>query len=337
MQERRTTIRIEHACRAQYCPADDLLPRDGRLLNLSERGAGLLVREPRRQGEQVTVSFSFPGDAEATTATGTVRWSEPELGGGGWHRAGIQWLPLEEIARNRLHRFLYQQTRPAQRRPGDKRGWRIPGGRWAAAAGWGGIAILVLASALLFRQIQALQGQNTQLGVAVAQRNSVIKQLNDRTSSLQTQLTTTRGYLAETAGEVARLDQHAQVLGGQVSALSQDVERFQRAYTNVQEQREALIHHVIDLEQERLILSRRLVSSQEVSMVVQEAVNDRRRAKESQLRLELRQKREAADHELNGNEGYVIRDGRPTIGRSTVWIRVYDPEATSSTAPAGAP
>ena len=102
MQERRSTIRIEYPARAQYCPSEDLIPRDGRMTNLSERGANLLARETHRLGERITVSFPLPEEEEPLTVTGVVRWSDPTAQRGRWHATGIEWLPLGETASHRL-------------------------------------------------------------------------------------------------------------------------------------------------------------------------------------------------------------------------------------------
>lgn len=343
MQERRATIRMNHASRAQYCPAEDLLPRDGRLMNLSERGAGLLVREPHPEGEQITISFAFPGDEETTTATGAVRWSEANPAGGGWHRVGLQWLPLEEVTRNRLHRFLYQQTKQGVTRAstgGAGAAWRFRA--WGSLVAWLGVAILALIGVNLAQRLHALQGKNSWLGQVVEERNAFIHQLKTREATLQSQLSATRGYLAETAAEVSRLDQHAQGLGGQIQLLNKEVERFQQSYVKVREERGSLLQHVLDLEQERLALSRRLVSSQEVSLVVREAIESRKRALQARERPQMKGERRLSDLEIVGNEGYIIRDGHPTLGRSTMWIRVYDPEQpqtapTATTASAAQP
>ncbi len=91
MQERRTTIRIGQQCRTQYCSSEDLLPRDGRITDLSERGVGLLVREAHRIGEVLTVGFSLPGDRTTLTATGVVRWSNPPQKGR-WYPVGLDWI-----------------------------------------------------------------------------------------------------------------------------------------------------------------------------------------------------------------------------------------------------
>src|SRR3989338_4157497 len=98
MHERRATIRLSSHRRAQYCPADHLLPQEGRMANLSADGIGLFVREPLPQGQQVTVQFPLPGvkNAERITATGVVRWSHASAGR--WHPAGLAWLPLEDTA-----------------------------------------------------------------------------------------------------------------------------------------------------------------------------------------------------------------------------------------------
>src|SRR3989338_9581565 len=110
MEERRSTVRVGHSCRAQCCPADDLLPQEGRVLNLSERGVGLLTREPRRVGERMAVNIPLPGEEGLVTASGIVQWSGSPIQRGRWHPTGLEWLPLEETAFHRLESFLRPRT-----------------------------------------------------------------------------------------------------------------------------------------------------------------------------------------------------------------------------------
>ena len=89
MQERRTTVRVDHPSRTQYCAADDPLPKDGSLANVSERGAKALLRERRKLGDRVTINFPLHASHETVTATGMVRWSGDLSHAGRWYPVGL--------------------------------------------------------------------------------------------------------------------------------------------------------------------------------------------------------------------------------------------------------
>lgn len=337
MQERRTTIRINHACRAQYCATEDLLPRDGRIANVSERGVNVLLREPHKEGEQVTVSFSLPGADDTVTATGSVRWSAPSRKGR-WYPVGLEWLPLEETTRNRLQAFLRTQAQvaPARAAAGTRAAAheRSPY-RWIVLVAW--LAIVGVASAVAYSWVTRLQEEARQLEAEVAQRNVLIAELTEREQRLakrekwlQRELNTTKTHLATAAQEVARLDEQAQHLSGEAQRLNQEVELFQQSYVQVQEERARLIQEVMRLEQEKLQLSRRLSSLPELQLAIREAIESRKKARVEARNVRIQRLRSVDLIIRKGdNQGYVIRDGRPTIGLSagsTLSIRVHEPE-----------
>jgi hypothetical protein len=126
---------------------------------------------------------------------------------------------------------------------------------------------------------------------------------------------------------VAQFGEQTQGLEAEVGRLNGEVERFQESYVRIREEREQLIQRVLDLEQERVRLAKRLSSIPELRLAIREAVEVRRSA-ERQARLQTLMARKdlARRDAAEGNQGYLVRDGRPTASRSTMWIRVHEPE-----------
>lgn len=305
------------------------MPRDGRLLTLSERGAGLLAREAHWEGERVTLNFAVPGEREPITATGTVRWSHPRPRRGRWYPVGVEWLSLDETTRERLHRFL--SSRYASPQPVARPGAPRP----VVGSSWRGTLVIAMVAALgavgLWRHARTLREENRQLMANVEQRDLVITRLKQNERLLQGELTVAQAHLAATSEEVDRLDQQAQQLEGQVQRLNHDVDRFQQAYAQTREEREALLAHVTDLEQERAILARRLSSLAELRLAIHDAIETRKQAQGRERQLRTQAQREAQAQWLaEGNRGYLIREGQPTIGRSTMWIKVHELEPALS-------
>lgn len=335
MQERRTTVRVPYQARAQYCAAEDLLPRDGRLTNVSERGAGLQIREARKPGEQVTISFSLPQSADALTATGLVRWASSS-GKGKWHAAGLEWLPLEEASRNRLHSFLTAQpasvTPPAPPKTGASgQRARFSWLPWAAA--------LVLVAAVMFAWVQSVDRRATRLELGVAQRNTVITVLKDREqrmaqreSWLRQELVTAKTHLATASSEMARMDQQADLIGSDAQRLRQEVDLFQRSYDTAQKQRADLIQEVMNLEQERLRLVGKLSSLPELQRAIRETIEARKQEQHAEWLSRIRFSVPIdADNQIRpeDNRGFVIRDGQSTQQHrgAGMAIRVLEPES----------
>jgi len=326
MQERRTTIRSPHRCRAQYCSSEDLLPRDGQITNLSERGAGLLVREAHRNGELLSVGFSLPGAREPLTATGVVRWADAPRKGR-WYPVGVDWLQLEEAARTRLQEFLTGST---PRPPPHQTFWW--GGPRGPAAPMGRRRTLVMAGVsaglVALGWMWLLFTENRRLQATAEQRERVIGQLEEEGTRLALELGAANTQLAETSSEVARLDQETQGLGEQIGRLTTEIDQVKTSYLQVREEREQLMQRVLDIEQERASLASRLSSIPELRRAIEEAIEARKHARQAE-RLTRLEGRRSADRDLTqGNRGYLIREGRPTIGLATVWVRVHEPEAS---------
>jgi hypothetical protein len=305
MQERRTTIRVRHVCRTPYCPGEDLLPREGRLTTLSERGAGILVREAHQAGERLTVNVPLPEEPDPLTITGVVRWSSEPIPNNGWHPLGVEWLPLEESARHRLQQFLHVRARTSSPREDEaaaarRRARRLMAQRSGIVAG----TSLVIAGALW---AFSLRGDNQALVATLHQRESAITQLKRHEAVLQQELGATKQSLAATTEEIARLDQQAQLLGDAVAHLHQDVEDAHASLGSVHAQREELMQRVLDLTHERTYLMKRVEDAQR-ELAIQDAIRTRAAL---------------------GNQGYVVREPPPQE-RPTLWIRVHDPEASVS-------
>ena len=66
-------------------------------------------------------------------------------------------------------------------------------------------------------------------------------------------------------------------------------------------------------------------------LAIRDAVESRKQAQQAERLAMLKARRDEQERWLaQGNRGYLIRDGRPTIGRSTVWIRVRELESTAT-------
>ena len=318
MQERRATIRVPYVCRVQYRPFEDLLPRDGRLADLSDRGAGLLTHDFHPPGERLTLHLSLPEDSEGITATGVVRWSNPKGRLSRWCRLGVEWLPFEDTTRDRLHGFIAHRPQPSS-----------PSSSQQLMVVLGLVVVLCLGGWMVssfWLTTRTLRSENDTLQQELVHRNTLLAQLHQKEQGLQQQLTTVKTQFADATTEVARLDVHAQTLNQHMERLTQEIGVVQEASAKLQQERDALMLRVLDLEQERLSLKRRLASLPELRLAVREAISARKAAQRTERKRLLAARRAAIRRTAShGNRGYLLRSGRPTIGSGTVWIRVYDP------------
>lgn len=327
MQERRTTIRVPHRSRIQYCPSEDLLPRDGELIDLSERGVGLLTSESHPAGESITITLSLPGAEDSMTATGVVRWSAAPTGPRTRHRVGLEWTPLAHTTHQRLHAFFSTTTQATAQAFGP---WQVIRQGWARhqlgliIGLTGGVVFLMAGS----RWMYVLRQENRQLQMAIQQRNETMHQLAQRDAVLQQELRLAKTHLASTSEEVARLDYEAQQMERGMQQLTHDVVQFQQSYRQIKDERNRLAQQVLSLEQQRANSPSLFMSSHELRRVVRETLAAHRKARRQPHLKEFRAIEPQRSSTHNG--GYVVRNGQPTTNTSTMWIRVHDPESLPS-------
>lgn len=323
MQERRTRIRVPHRTRAQYCSCDDLLPKEGFLTTLSERGAGLLLREAHPVGEQLTANFSLAGEHEGVTATGVVRWSDTRSRRGPGVQVGLEWLPIEEAASRRLNRFLHQAAQSSS--AADS----IP--RQASVRPVAPNAALVAGIVLTGLLVGGLVGvfwawpydpQRAKLTSALKKRDALIEALERQSTQLKRELATTTSRLEFTSAEVAQLGEQAQALEGKAQQFGQEFIRLQDSSVALRQEREALISRILELEQERLTITQRSVPLGELHLAIRETIARRHDAFGAPRIVPARGMTRAG----LGNRGYLTRKGRPAVSRSPVSIRVREPE-----------
>ncbi|HEX9781078.1 MAG TPA: PilZ domain-containing protein [bacterium] len=341
MQERRSTVRLSREGRAHYCPSDDLLPRDGRLSDVSEHGVRLRTREAHEPGQRITVSLALPDDPEPFTATGTIRWSQTASGRRGWYDVGAEWLPLDAPVAGRLRAYAGRADGPDPQ-PGAPRAPAWVAGsalrRWAAAG-----ALLALAAAAVW--LMRVGQENRELARAISQRDQVIGQLEQQSGALHHQLAQARDTLTITAQVVERLEVQGERLQTQLGELSAGLDQVQDRYAGMLAARESLLQEVTAIEeqrnevvtvlnQEREDTARRMSSVPELRRAIREAITARRAASARARREAAASARASEDRseeppEAGTNRGYLVWEGAALTSQpaeSARMIRVLEPE-----------
>ena len=261
MQERRATIRLIHGGFIHYAFPGPSDPRDGRLENISERGAGLLLQETPPSGEPLVVTFSLPGSRDWLTATGVVRWSG-RVPKRRWCQAGLSWMPMEDEARLSLSRFL------SHRAAAD--------GNTASPLHIGSMAPAQRAAAQPSRILTAISvGLVWLLASGLAWTLIQLSVLAQRRVSLQEDLGLAQAHVASTMEEIARLDQQAEQLERQTRQFNMDVQQFQVSHLALEVERDQLKQRVLQLEASSQP-SLRMVSQEALDRAVRETIAMRR-------------------------------------------------------------
>ena len=296
------------------------------MTSLSWDGAGVLVRSAHPVGERMTVTFALPRVAEAVTVTGTVRWAGRQGPGSSWHPLGLEWLPTEEVTRNRLREALSNQPESPVRAPVTPR--RVfPSNEWLlrreVVPHWT-LAVGLLAGAGLLMWVALLHGKNRRFAAEVLLRQAMMQQLEQHEGILRHELAVAGAHLSATTEEVSRLAEQAQFLEGEVGQLRQDVEHVQASYRQAREEREQLMQRVLDLAQERVLLTRRLTSMKDLDLAIHEALAARV-SQRSAISMSGVTDQQQAPYIREGNRGYVVQK-KPVVSEPpSVRVRVHEP------------
>lgn len=330
MEERRGKVRLSCLLRARYSPAGSQPFHEARVTDLSERGAGLLVRQSLRPGDHLQLDLELPSEETPLGMTGLVRWIQGDSSEVRWTSAGVEFINLDETQRYRLGTFLSEQlqktlTRARLGHPVALATSPTTTAPWRRAATWlGALAIL---TAIVWMVV--LQQENVRLGSVLKERNVMIAQLESHQYELTQALQETNTELTQTTAEVESLRQQTEMLESGLQQLGRDFETLQESYQRLSWERTQLLAQVEGLEQQRADVQRMLSNIPSLRKALHDAFRRRRDEQLAQRRLTI-QALYNADYESlkRGNRGYLVRDGQPTTG-STLRIRVHDPQPAS--------
>ena len=316
MRERRATVRVGCFLPAEYRVAERSLVSPGRITDLSLGGLRLFTSRPLAGGERVTVTFTLPRDDNPVSVHGLIRWSGPASSGDPGCPVGVEFERLDETTRFCVQAFVTDQTKPTSLL---KVGWPLLVGIVSA-----GICVWIL----------QLQRQKEQLRQTLAERTSVITQLEATHQQLAQELDQTKAAASLTATEIGRLQYQRAQLETELGWLNQNLGELKEAYLRVRDERDALQNRVQVLEQQQAAFEQRLTSIPELRKAIRQTAQAEAKQRREQRRRWLARLREADQHTLrHGNRGYVVRDGHPTLVGSRLSIRVLSPESPSESSP----
>ena len=316
MRERRATVRVGCFLPAEYRVAERSLVSPGRITDLSLGGLRLFTSRPLAGGERVTVTFTLPRDDNPVSVHGLIRWSGPASSGDPGCPVGVEFERLDETTRFCVQAFVTDQTKPTSLL---KVGWPLLVGIVSA-----GICVWIL----------QLQRQKEQLRQTLAERTSVITQLEATHQQLAQELDQTKAASSLTATEIGRLQHQRSQLETELGWLSQNLGELKQAYLRVRDERDALQNRVQVLEQQQAALEQRLTSIPELRKAIRQAAQAQAKQRREQRSQWLARLRDADQQALqHGNRGYVVRDGHPTLAGSRLSIRVLPPESPAESSP----
>ncbi len=180
------------------------------------------------------------------------------------------------------------------------------------------LVVAALVSGLLATKL-ALDKQ--QLASAYAKTQAMLSQLQQEQTHLNQELTQARETTDTQASDLAALQMR-------LAKAEQEISRLQRDHEQLQQTNLTLAQHLTAVTQQNAQLEAKLSSLKELKIAIR-LVNQRIQQEHRQAWLARIQARRDEDQRqlAQGNQGYVVRDGVPTIGFVTkLQVRVLEPQ-----------
>lgn len=85
-----------------------------KISNFCREGMGILSREPIREGDDIELELTLPGDNIPVLLEGKVAWANGPVSDDSQHRGGVRFNKVESGDRGRILEYIYHKwIRPA--------------------------------------------------------------------------------------------------------------------------------------------------------------------------------------------------------------------------------
>ena len=191
--------------------------------------------------------------------------------------------------------------------------------------------LAVLSIASLWRTV-TIEHDRHRLVTAYTQAQQTVKQLSEERERLTDQMTSASHTIEQQTSSMANLQDELVQAQDRLQAASAELAQLQKEYSKLRDQDSSLTAQLDEAVNEKQQLEAKLSSLHDLQL----ALRDVKRKIWQQRWAAWRARIDAlkiARHEepeqlAMGNHGYLIRDGRPTVGvRPTLHVHVLEPQS----------
>ena len=193
------------------------------------------------------------------------------------------------------------------------------------------VTLAVLSVVSLWRTA-AIEHDRRRLSTAYTQAQETVKQLSEEREQLSDRLTSASHTIEEQSGSMANLREEFERVQDRLQGASAELAQLQKDYAQLHEHDSSMTSQLDEAVSEKQQLEAKLSSLHDLKLALRDVKHKiwERRWASLKSRIEaLRVARHEEPEQLAmGNHGYVVRDGRPTLGvRPTLHVHVLEPQS----------
>lgn len=195
------------------------------------------------------------------------------------------------------------------------------------------IAVLLVALVALSWRMFSLEGQTRHLDQAYERARQELDRLQAEHGLLEDELLGARGHASTVEAAVESLRQELTRLQQRLGETTEELTGLRRAHDALQRDNTSLVEQLARVTEERQQLQAKFSSIKELQLALLSLKRKMREERWAAWRARWAARREARQAEdaqglAQGNRGYVVRDGQPTLDIGTrLQVRVHEPSS----------
>lgn len=190
------------------------------------------------------------------------------------------------------------------------------------------IVLAVAAAASLWRTAST-EHQRKQLSSAYGEAQQLLEQVSQERDRLNGELAQARQTVEGQAGDMANLKEELGAVQGKLRETLAQIASLQREQASLQQENSSLATRLGAAVEEKAQLEARLSNIKELKLAIRDVRRKVWQQRFAAWRARLEQlRREDTDRLASGNRGYLVRDGKSTMGPATrLQVHVLEPQS----------
>ena len=194
------------------------------------------------------------------------------------------------------------------------------------------VILLIVVVASVWRNV-LVERDKRQLAKAYGQAQQMIKELGDERAKLNDELSNARQTVESQASDLSNLGQELKSVQHRLNGTMAELASLQREHEQLRSQHSSLESQLSSMTAEKERLQAKLSSLKDLRLAIRDVTRKIRDQRWAAWRAHLQERLESAKEAdrqrfASGNHGYVVREGKSTLGASPrLHVHVLEPQS----------